>query len=278
MTDPYQVLGVSPNASDDEIKKAYRQLSRKYHPDANINNPNKAQAEERFKDIQQAYEQIVREREQGFTGNYNSGNGYGSGYGNSGNSYGGYGNSSGGYGNGYGNGSGSYGNGYGNSSGGYGTGSGNGSGSGGFGWGDPFGSFFGGFGGQQNTRTRYSDPKLQSAFTYINAGQYAQAQNVLEGIDTHNAEWYYLAALTQSGLGNNIKAKEYAEQAINLDPGNMQYENLLQRLEGGNQWYQGQTGGFENITKCNPMSACAVCCALNLCCGGYGSYGRMMYC
>ena len=58
MSDPYQVLGVSRNASDDDIKKAYRALSRKYHPDANVNNPNKEAAEEKFKEIQRAYQDI----------------------------------------------------------------------------------------------------------------------------------------------------------------------------------------------------------------------------
>ena len=70
MADPYKILGVSRDASDEEIKKAYRALSRKYHPDANINNPNKAQAEEMFKTVQQAYNQIMKEKENAASGGY----------------------------------------------------------------------------------------------------------------------------------------------------------------------------------------------------------------
>lgn len=70
MQNPYRILEVSADASDDEIKKAYRTLSRKYHPDANINNPNAAAAEEKFKQIQQAYQQIMKEREDGYTNTF----------------------------------------------------------------------------------------------------------------------------------------------------------------------------------------------------------------
>lgn len=61
--DPYKVLGVSYNATDDEIKKAYRKLSRKYHPDANVGNPNQAAYEEKFKEVQQAYNIIMDQRQ-----------------------------------------------------------------------------------------------------------------------------------------------------------------------------------------------------------------------
>lgn len=66
MTDPYSILGVAKNASEEEIKKAYKALSRKYHPDANVNNPDRDQAEERFKEIQAAYQQIMKERTSGY--------------------------------------------------------------------------------------------------------------------------------------------------------------------------------------------------------------------
>lgn len=75
MRDPYEILGISRNASEEEIKKAYKNLSRKYHPDANINNPHKEEAEEKFKEIQQAYQQIMKERTEGYSGrNYSYGN------------------------------------------------------------------------------------------------------------------------------------------------------------------------------------------------------------
>lgn len=93
MTDPYQVLGISPNATDDEVKRAYKELSRKYHPDAYVNNPLADLAEDKFKEIQEAYTQIMNMRAGG-------GSGYSQGYQNgSQGSYGGYQNDSqGGYG------------------------------------------------------------------------------------------------------------------------------------------------------------------------------------
>lgn len=65
MNDPYKVLGVSPNASDDEIKKAYRALARKYHPDKYRDSDLADLASEKMKEVNAAYEQIKQMRENG---------------------------------------------------------------------------------------------------------------------------------------------------------------------------------------------------------------------
>lgn len=70
--DPYKVLEVSYDASEQEIKQAYRKLSKKYHPDANVNNPNKELYTEKFKQVQNAYEQIMNQKKGKTTNTYQS--------------------------------------------------------------------------------------------------------------------------------------------------------------------------------------------------------------
>lgn len=81
MRDPYSVLGVSQNASDEEVKKAYRELARKYHPDNYQNNPLSDLAEEKMKEINEAYDAITKQRAGGYAGASSGGySGYQRGY------------------------------------------------------------------------------------------------------------------------------------------------------------------------------------------------------
>ena len=76
MRDPYSVLGIEKNATDEQVKEAYRELARKYHPDRYADNPLSDLAKEKMQEINEAYDQIMnsrRHRHSGDTGtNYNN--------------------------------------------------------------------------------------------------------------------------------------------------------------------------------------------------------------
>ena len=204
--DPYQVLGISRGASDEEIKKAYRSLSRKYHPDANVNNPNRAQAEEKFKQVQQAYDQVMKEKEQAASG-------------------------------------------------------------GGF-----YGDFgFGGYQSRQNSGSSDYENYLRAAANYIQSRHFTEALNVLNSMQERNALWYYYSAIANHGAGNNVMAMEHAKKAVDLEPGNFQYRQLLQQLEGGGTWYRDmQSPYYEYSTSGSDfcMKLCIANMICNCCCGG----------
>ena len=274
--DPYQILGVSRNATDDEIKKAYRKLSRKYHPDANVNNPNKDKAEEQFKRIQQAYKQIMDERSGASYGNGSGsysqsyGQGYGQGYGQNRQQqgYGGSYSQQGGY--SQGNGSGGYGGWW-----------------GGFG---PFGGFggFGGFNSGAGESQRWGNDdlsvRLKGAANYVNNGSYNEAINALNSISQRDARWYYVHAMADAGLGNSTAALENATIAVQMDPDNMTYQSLYNNLRGGGAYYAGQGQRYGRSAGMNQTKCCMACLAMSAassCCayaGGGAGMQRGFFC
>lgn len=82
MKNPYEVLGVSQNAGMDEIKAAYKELIKKYHPDKYQNNPLADLAQEKIKEINEAYDYLCRQYGEGAGASYggSGGGSYGSGY------------------------------------------------------------------------------------------------------------------------------------------------------------------------------------------------------
>lgn len=183
---PYEVLGVSRNASIDEIKRAYKELSRKYHPDSYIGNPLSSLAEEKFKQVQEAYDAIMKEK----NGDYNYADNYNN--------------------NGYSNG---------------------------------------------------ESGEMAEVYNLLGRRAYSQALSLLDSMPNRNAKWYYYSAIAQVGLGNNLRGMEYARMAVSMEPNNIEYQNLVNRLSfQGNRYgevrnvYRGGRSGFDDASD--------LCCKL----------------
>lgn len=208
--DPYKVLGVSPDASDEDIKRAYRRLAKKYHPDLN---PGDQEAARKMQEVNAAYEQI-KNPEKAYQ---QTGGGYGGGY--------------------------------------Y----------------DPFG----GYRQQQNYGGSQSgDQYQQAAYNYIRFGRYREALNTLNNCAQRDARWYYLSALANHGLGNQVTALEHIRKAVSMEPDNMEYVSALNRIEHGGAAYRQQAGNYRGFTfGGDPCTNLCLCYLVNIfCCGGRGMF------
>ena len=204
--DPYKVLGLSPDASDEEVKRAYRALAKKYHPDLN---PGDQEAARKMQEVNAAYEQIKNPEKASQSGS----GGYGS--------YGGY----------------------------Y----------------DPFGGYR-----QQSYGGEGEDRYQQAAYQYIRFGRFREALNALNSTTQRNARWYYLSALANDGLGNQVTALEHIRRAVSMEPDNQVYLRTLEEIENGGAAYRQQAGNFRGFTLGgDPCTNLCLCYLVQLfCCRG----------
>lgn len=205
MRDPYQVLGVPSTATDEEVKKAYRDLARKYHPDNYHDNPLADLAQERMKEINEAYEEIQSQRKRASSGS--AGSGYGTSYG----------------GTGYG----------------------------------------GGYAGYQS----YTGP-YQRVRMAIQQGNLNLAEELLNAMQDHNAEWNFLKGAVCTRRGWMDEAKRYYQTAVQMDPGNAEYQRALDMAEGRQTAYRPDGYGPVSTGSCHMNPCLPLCLALSCCPGG----------
>ena len=204
--DPYKVLGLDHNASDEDVKRAYRALAKKYHPDLN---PGDQEAARKMQQVNEAYDQIKNPEK----------------YTRQASSYGG----------------------------------------------NPYGPY--GYGGYQQRTYQEAgegDQYQTSAEQYIRYRRWSEALNALENSRNRNARWYYLSALANDGLGNQVTALEHMRKAVSMDPGNQEYLWALTQLENGGSAYRQQAGNFGGFSfGGSPCGGLCLCYLMQLfCCGG----------
>ena len=214
--DPYKVLGLTPDASDEDVKRAYRALAKKYHPDLN---PGDQEAARKMQEVNSAYEQIKNPEKFRKQQHSQQGGGYGDPF---------------------------------------------------TGWYDPF---TGGY-RQQSYQQQTGDQYQQAAEQYIRFGRYREALNTLQSSTERNARWYYLSALANDGVGNQVTAMEHIRKAVSMDPDNYQYQQVLSQMEHGGRAYRQQAGNFQGFTMGGDFCTnLCMCYLFNIfCCGGRGFF------
>lgn len=240
---PHRILGVSENATQDEIKKAYRQKTKEYHPDLHPDDPDAAR---KMGEINEAYDMLMnpekyaskRAQQQGYRQYQNQQN-----YSGQQTSQGYYGNQQNGQ---YG------GNGYGDF--------------GSFTFEDLFG--FGESREQNRAKEHPNDtPYMRGIVQDINYGRYQQALQKLQNMPSHErtARWYYLSAMANKGMGHTVQAYEQIQRAVQLEPNNTEYQRILRQFQQQQQRYQYYSK--EHRADASGMQQmCMGLCAMNLCC------------
>ena len=216
--DPYQVLGVSQSATQEEIKRAYRKKAKEYHPDLHPNDPVAAR---KMNEVNEAYDMLqnpekyeAKQKHQQRQQNtdYANRQGYRSQYSDSGYDSQG----SGGY-------------------------------RGPGGWASDFGGFnfedlfnFG-FGGTQYDTTPHQkvgdSPDLAAAIRAVNNQRYQEAIQILSGMTStyRNGRWYYICAVAYYGLGDTARAQDLLGRAIQMEPENKVYTQLYRQYRQAEQ-------------------------------------------
>lgn len=132
---------------------------------------------------------------------------------------------------------------------------------------DPFGGY-----GRATSGRQYSSYDVVRH--YLSRNCYKEALNVLQGIQDRTAQWYCYSAIAHYGLGNTITATQHAQTAVNMDPQNLQYQQVYDQIQSGGRIYAGRSveygSMFGNIPRwcwwiC-ALNACAPCCGFRFCC------------
>lgn len=141
-----------------------------------------------------------------------------------------------------------------------------------FGFGFGFGGYQQGYGQQGASYSGSDSPEMQAARNFVANGRYAEARRVLDGMTGRNARWYYLSSLANQGLGNRIDALQDARRAVQLDPGNTEYQMHLRRMQNPGQTYRTTQATYTSpgglMQWCWSMILLNLLC--NCCCGGWG--------